>query len=89
MFFLNSRETQFLDAGVFLCNATNKLGYQSASGSLVVKEKTRIVSGPKDYEAEAGSTATFRCNADHDPSLPMRIRWFKDGNYIKVNNNDR
>lgn len=72
-----------------MCNATNKFGHQSASGSLVIKERTRILSGPKDYEAEAGSTATFRCHAEHDPSLPLRIRWFKDGEYIAVNNNNR
>jgi neuronal cell adhesion protein len=54
-----------------------------------VKEETRILSGPKDYEAEAGSTATFRCHAEHDLSLPLRITWFKDGQYIHVNANNR
>ena len=43
----------------------------------------------KDYEAEAGSTATFRCHAEHDLSLPLRITWFKDGQYIHVNANNR
>ena len=56
---------------------------------MVVKEQTRILSGPKDYEAEAGSTATFRCHAEHDLSLPLRITWFKDGQYIHVNANNR
>ena len=55
----------------------------------MVKEKTRIITGPQNYEAEAGSTATFRCIAQHDPSLPMKIRWFKDGQYISVNTNNR
>ena len=86
---LLSRKTEFRDAGVYMCNASNKLGHQSASGSLVVKEKTRITNGPQNYEAEAGSTATFRCIAQHDPSLPMKIRWFKDGQYISVNTNNR
>ena len=68
-----------------MCNATNIFGHESSNGSLVVKERTRIIAGPTNYEAEAGSTATFRCHAEHDPSLPLRIRWFKDGEYINVN----
>ena len=88
-FFLNSRQTQRADAGIYKCQAKNKFGTESASGSLVVKEQTRILSGPKDYEAEAGSTATFRCHAEHDLSLPLRITWFKDGQYIHVNANNR
>jgi neuronal cell adhesion protein len=79
------KEVKFSDVGKYTCTATNKFGQQSASGSLVIKEKTRIITGPRDYEAEAGSTATFRCHAEHDPDLSMKIRWFKDGEYLDVN----
>ena len=72
-----------------MCKATNKFGSEKASGSLVVKERTRILSGPKDYEAEAGGTASFRCHAEHDLSLRLKISWFKDGQYINVNNDNR
>lgn len=54
------RDVKFFDSGDYLCNATNKFGWQSASGSLVVKEHTRITGKPQDYEVEAGDTATFR-----------------------------
>ena len=47
-------DVKFFDAGDYLCNATNKFGWQSASGSLVVKEHTRITGRPQDYEVEAG-----------------------------------
>ncbi len=83
------RKTEFHDAGIYKCIATNKFGEQTASGSLVVKERTQILAGPKDNEAEAGSTASFQCHAGHDPSLPLRIRWFKDGRPLQVNNNNR
>ena len=71
------RKSDFADAGIYMCNATNIFGHESSSGSLVIKERTKIIAGPTNYEAEAGTTATFRCQAVHDPSLPLRIRWFK------------
>ena len=46
-FIPNSRQTQKADAGIYKCQAKNKFGTESASGSLVVKEQTRILSGPK------------------------------------------
>ena len=42
------------DAGDYLCNATNKFGWQIAIGSLVVEEHTRITDRPQDYDSEAG-----------------------------------
>lgn len=50
----------FLDAGNYVCHASNKFGEVEASANLVVKERTRITDEPEDYEVAAGSTATFR-----------------------------
>ncbi|TRY75568.1 hypothetical protein TCAL_04520 [Tigriopus californicus] len=76
------REVKFFDAGDYLCNATNKFGWQSAKGSLVVKEHTRITGSPQDYEVEASDSATFRCNAVYDSDLHLAIKWLKDGELI-------
>ncbi len=76
------RDVKFFDAGDYVCNATNTLGWQSRSGSLIVKEHTRITAGPQDYEVEAGDTATFRCNAVYDSDLRLVIKWLKDGELI-------
>ena len=54
LFSILCSDVKFFDAGDYLCNATNKFGWQSASGSLVVKEHTRITGRPQDYEVEAG-----------------------------------
>lgn len=72
------KNAKFLDAGDYLCNATNKFGWDSASGTLIVKEHTRITAGPQDYEVEAGDSATFRCNAVYDSDLTLKILWLKD-----------
>ncbi len=39
---LSSSDVKFFDAGDYLCNATNKFGWESKSGSLIVKEHTRF-----------------------------------------------
>jgi neuronal cell adhesion protein len=79
---LQIRDVKFFDAGDYLCNATNKFGHETARGSLIVKEHTRITAGPQDYEVEAGDTATFRCNAVYDSDLMLIIKWLKDGALI-------
>ncbi|XP_015587223.1 neuroglian isoform X2 [Cephus cinctus] len=72
----------FLDSGNYICHASNKFGEVEASGSLIVKERTRITDEPEDYEVEAGSTATFRCNAVTDSSLTLNIQWLSNGEPI-------
>ncbi|XP_058814203.1 neuroglian isoform X1 [Topomyia yanbarensis] len=73
------RGVEFSDAGEYTCNAINKLGEKSASGELVVKEHTKIIDEPQDYEVVAGTQATFRCNAVADSSLGLTIEWLTDG----------
>ena len=69
----------FTDAGTYLCLATSRLGEDSAEGTLVVKERTRITQGPEDYQVVAGNSATFRCTADVDSTLDLNIGWLADG----------
>lgn len=45
-------------------------------------EHTKITDEPEDYEVPAGSTATFRCNAVSDSSLPLTIEWLNNGQQI-------
>jgi len=75
-------DVKFIDDGDYLCNATNKLGSISKSGSLIVKSRTHITKGPQPYEVEAGDEATFRCNAFTDTDLTLTINWLKDGRRI-------
>ena len=86
---LRIRDVKFFDAGDYLCNATNKFGSQYATGSLIVKEHTRITGRPQDYEVEAGDTATFRCNAVFDSDLSLNIKWLKDGEQIDFDTEPR
>ncbi|CAB0005124.1 unnamed protein product [Nesidiocoris tenuis] len=86
---LEIKEINFLDAGVYDCHAANKLGSQSRSATLQVKEHTRITEKPEDYEVAEGSTATFRCNAVSDSSLNLTIDWQNNGHLIDFESEPR
>ncbi|RUS85660.1 hypothetical protein EGW08_006536 [Elysia chlorotica] len=72
------------DAGHFRCQAENMLGAKNASGTLVVRRKTRIEKMPKDLEVFAGFDAKFTCSGTTDPEEvdKLRILWLKDGKEI-------
>ncbi|CAF1615709.1 unnamed protein product, partial [Didymodactylos carnosus] len=44
------REASASDSGIYTCNATNKYGFDSSSGTLNVKRKTRIQTSPGSQE---------------------------------------
>ncbi|EDW07901.2 neuroglian isoform X1 [Drosophila mojavensis] len=93
---LQIQEVTFADNGNYTCLAVNKFGNETAQGSLVVKERTRITQEPQNYEVAAGQSATFRCNEAHDDTLDLEIEWLKDGQpidfaaearFVKTNDN--
>lgn len=63
------------DQGEYTCYAQNKFDDVEAKGDLQVKMKTRITHPPENVEVAAGKLAVFRCNADADPSLNLKIEW--------------
>ncbi|EEC12870.1 neuronal cell adhesion molecule, putative [Ixodes scapularis] len=60
------------DQGEYTCYASNKFGDASASGALEVKE----------LRGGGGQSATFRYNAEADPSLELRISWLFNGELV-------
>nr|CAD7455359.1 unnamed protein product [Timema tahoe] len=86
---LEIRDVNFFDEGQYTCYAENKFGNAEASGSLVVKEHTKITDEPEDYEVAAGTTATFRCNAVSDSSLDLTIDWLNNGQEIDFESEPR
>jgi hypothetical protein len=86
---LEIRDVTFVDAGEYTCFARNKFGNDSADGTLIVKEHTRITDKPEDYEVPAGTTATFRCSAVADATLTLTIDWLSDGEQIDFDTEQR
>ena len=66
------------DNGIYICNATNKFGYDARNTTLEVKQKTRIQTPPINLQVRRGHSVTFRCTAIVDPSLTYNIDWYKD-----------
>ncbi|XP_063976929.1 neuroglian-like isoform X2 [Diachasmimorpha longicaudata] len=79
----------FGDAGSYTCHAANKFGQVEASAVLVVKERTRIIETPEDYEVVAGETATFRCNAVADSNLTLQIDWLRNDEILDTETEPR
>lgn len=86
---LEIKEALVTDQGTYTCSASNKLGDAEASGRLEVKGKTKITQPPENFEVAAGKSATFRCNAESDPSLVSRIDWLFNGQLIDFDQDPR
>lgn len=86
---LHISDVSFADAGDYQCYAVNKFGEKYANGSLIVMDATKITDTPQDFEAVAGNSATFRCNAVADPSLALSVIWLKKGVEIDPEDDSR
>ncbi|XP_015125416.1 neuroglian isoform X2 [Diachasma alloeum] len=86
---LEITNVNFGDAGTYTCHAANKFGQVEASAALVVKEHTKIIETPEDYEVVAGETATFRCNAVADSSLTLQIDWLRNDEVLDTETEPR
>ena len=77
-------DLSLVDAGSYTCNATNRLGSVSATGSLIVRRKTTIQMAPQDVMVYEGTEAKFTCTASTDPEEVdnLVIQWKKDDSLI-------
>ncbi|XP_048465695.1 protein sidekick-1 [Rhincodon typus] len=73
------------DAATYTCFAVNSKGAVNASAELTVWTRTVISVPPKDCSVIKGTTAVLICGASHDPRVPIRFVWKKDGNIIDAN----
>ncbi|XP_077496239.1 neuroglian-like [Amblyomma americanum] len=70
------------DRGRYTCDAYNRFGNAAADGLLEVKQRTRIIQPPEDYEAAVGKAAKFQCRAMADPTLELAVGWLFSGQSI-------
>lgn len=65
---LKIRDSRREDAGLYVCVAYNVGGEkESVPAKLSVREKPRIIEGPKDIVAQENSDVSFHCSATGDP----------------------
>uniref|UniRef100_A0A8C4Z5H5 Contactin-4-like n=1 Tax=Gadus morhua TaxID=8049 RepID=A0A8C4Z5H5_GADMO len=81
---LRITNTSQSDAGRYTCVAQNIFGTSSSSGSLVVKEPTRIVVPPLALDATVGQSVVLPCEVVSDPTLEPVFKWFLNGKPIDL-----
>ncbi|XP_078061588.1 LOW QUALITY PROTEIN: neural cell adhesion molecule L1-like, partial [Mustelus asterias] len=94
-YFLNTSGTLSLedarkgDAGIFTCNATNRIGEDSITATLTVKNASQVIESPRDQHVQRSYPVSFRCVVEVDPSLkPAELQWKKDGEAIDEADDD-
>uniref|UniRef100_A0A8C3JFQ6 Contactin 4 n=1 Tax=Calidris pygmaea TaxID=425635 RepID=A0A8C3JFQ6_9CHAR len=70
------------DAGSYTCVATNHLGTASSTGSLVVKDATRVMVSPFSMDVTVGESIVLPCQVSHDHSLDIMFTWSFNGHLI-------
>ncbi|XP_064161731.1 contactin-4 [Anguilla rostrata] len=76
------------DGGRYTCVARNPFGISSSTGSLVVKEPTKIIVPPLNMDATVGESIVLPCEVSKDPSLDPTFKWFFNGKLIDFNRQD-
>uniref|UniRef100_U3KGG8 Contactin 4 n=1 Tax=Ficedula albicollis TaxID=59894 RepID=U3KGG8_FICAL len=70
------------DAGSYTCVATNHFGTASSTGSLLVKDPTRVMVSPFSMDVTVGESIVLPCQVSHDHSLDIVFTWTFNGHLI-------
>ncbi|XP_051561849.1 contactin-4-like [Myxocyprinus asiaticus] len=76
------------DAGRYTCVARNPFGTSSSSGTLVVKEPTKITVPPLSMDATVGESIVLPCEVSKDSTLHPTFKWFFSGKLIDFSRHD-
>ncbi|XP_063308238.1 contactin-2 [Pelobates fuscus] len=67
------------DEGKYTCFAENFMGKSNSTGTLSVREATKITLAPSGSDINQGENVTLQCHASHDPSMDLTFTWEIDG----------
>ncbi|XP_075952363.1 contactin-4 [Anarhichas minor] len=73
------------DGGRYTCSARNHFGTSSSTGTLLVKEPTKIIVPPLSLDATVGQSIVLPCEVSSDSSLIPIFKWFFNGKAIDFN----
>ncbi|XP_033977662.1 contactin-4 isoform X2 [Trematomus bernacchii] len=70
------------DGGRYTCLAKNHFGTSSSTGTLVVKDPTKIIVPPLSLDASVGQSLVLPCEVSSDSSVSPVFKWFFNGKAI-------
>ncbi|XP_030634255.1 contactin-4 [Chanos chanos] len=76
------------DEGRYTCVARNPFGTSSSSGTLVVKEPTKITIPPLSMDATVGESVVLPCQVSRDSTLDPIFKWFFNGKLVDFSRHD-
>uniref|UniRef100_A0AAR2K3A3 Contactin 4 n=1 Tax=Pygocentrus nattereri TaxID=42514 RepID=A0AAR2K3A3_PYGNA len=76
------------DAGRYTCVARNPFGTASSTGTLVVKEPTKITVPPLSMDATVGESIVLPCEVSRDSSVDPTFKWFFNGKLVDFSRHD-
>ncbi|XP_076870175.1 contactin-4 [Brachyhypopomus gauderio] len=76
------------DAGRYTCVARNPFGTASSSGTLLVKEPTKITVPPLSMDATVGESIVLPCEVSRDATVKPTFKWFFSGKLVDFSRHD-
>ncbi|KAM3620814.1 uncharacterized protein V6R79_002436 [Siganus canaliculatus] len=73
------------DEGRYTCVARNQFGTSSSTGTLLVKEPTKITVPPLSLDATVGQSLVLPCEVSSDSSMSPVFKWFFNGKAVDFN----
>ncbi|KAI5619496.1 contactin-4-like, partial [Silurus asotus] len=70
------------DAGRYTCVAQNLFGVASSTGTLMVKEPTKIAVPPLSMDATVGESIVLPCRVSRDSNMDLIFKWFFNGKLV-------
>ncbi|XP_033123497.1 contactin-3-like [Anneissia japonica] len=72
------------DGGKYRCVATNDMGTNTSTGSIVVKEGVTFFMSPVDHTIRAGRDNIVKCEARADDTLELAYTWLFNGYKLQL-----
>ncbi|XP_059806228.1 contactin-2 [Hypanus sabinus] len=63
------------DEGKYTCFAENFLGKANSTGTVSVRDATKITLAPSNADINLGEDVILQCHASHDPTMDLTFTW--------------
>ncbi|XP_038675989.1 contactin-2 isoform X2 [Scyliorhinus canicula] len=72
---LRMRNISRMDEGKYTCFAENYKGKSNSTGTVSVRDATKITLAPSNADVNLGEDVILQCHASHDPTMDLTFTW--------------